>query len=160
MRGGPKGESAPPTRGAITSDASANTRCPTSVGTKCSTSSRPTIDEAVGKAPDQPDRTIGRSQQQRPGKSTLNRLELSRETATRYHKIAHDPAAIEKLFVTFFLEAHKTPPKEIILDLDTTDAFSGASHTSRFVGKRSRLSAEASINRGIRRMRRHAFLLD
>jgi len=26
------------------------------------------------------------------GKSTLNRLELSRETATRYHKIAHDPA--------------------------------------------------------------------
>jgi Transposase DDE domain group 1 len=55
------------------------------------------------------------------GKSTLNRLELSRETATRYHKIAHDPAAIEKLFVTFFLEAHKTPPKEIILDLDATD---------------------------------------
>jgi hypothetical protein len=25
------------------------------------------------------------------GKSTLNRLELSRETATRYHKIAADP---------------------------------------------------------------------
>ena len=39
------------------------------------------------------------------GKSTLNRLELSRETATRYHKIAHDPAAIEGLFVTIFLEA-------------------------------------------------------
>jgi hypothetical protein len=55
------------------------------------------------------------------GKSTLNRLELSRETATRYHKIAHDPAAIEKLFVTLFLEAHKTAPKEIILDLDATD---------------------------------------
>ena len=55
------------------------------------------------------------------GKSTLNRLELSRETATRYHKIAHDPAAIERLFVTLFLEAHKTPPKEIILDLDATD---------------------------------------
>jgi hypothetical protein len=28
------------------------------------------------------------------GKSTLNRLELSRETATRYHKVSHDPAAI------------------------------------------------------------------
>src|SRR5258707_13915624 len=28
------------------------------------------------------------------GKSTLNRLELSRETATRYHKIAADPNAI------------------------------------------------------------------
>jgi hypothetical protein len=55
------------------------------------------------------------------GKSTLNRLELSQETVTRYHKIAHDAAAIAKLFVTFFLEAHKTPPKEIILDLDATD---------------------------------------
>jgi hypothetical protein len=55
------------------------------------------------------------------GKSTLNRLELSREAATRYHKIAHDPAAIEGLFVTLFLEAHKTAPKEIILDLDATD---------------------------------------
>ena len=55
------------------------------------------------------------------GKSTLNRLELSRPQPTRYHKIAHDPAAIESLFVTLFLEAHKTPPKEIILDLDATD---------------------------------------
>ncbi len=55
------------------------------------------------------------------GKSTLNRLELSREEATRYHKIAHDPAAIESLFVTLFLEAHETPPGEIVLDLDATD---------------------------------------
>jgi hypothetical protein len=55
------------------------------------------------------------------GKSTLNRLELGRGTATRYHKIAHDAAAIEGLFVTLFLEAHKTPPKEIVLDLDATD---------------------------------------
>jgi hypothetical protein len=55
------------------------------------------------------------------GKSTLNRLELSRDRVTRYHKIGHDPAAIEGLFVTLFLEAHKTPPKEIILDLDATD---------------------------------------
>ncbi|HEX2136854.1 MAG TPA: IS1380 family transposase [Microvirga sp.] len=55
------------------------------------------------------------------GKATLNRLELSRETATAYHKIAHDPAQIERLFVTLFLEAHRTPPKEIILDLDATD---------------------------------------
>jgi Transposase DDE domain group 1 len=55
------------------------------------------------------------------GKSTLNRLELSRGTATRYHKIGHDMAAIERLFVTLFLEAHKSPPKEIILDLDATD---------------------------------------
>lgn len=55
------------------------------------------------------------------GKSTLNRLELSRPEPTRYHKISHDPAAIESLFVTLFLEAHKRPPREIILDLDATD---------------------------------------
>jgi hypothetical protein len=55
------------------------------------------------------------------GKSTLNRLELSRPEATRYHKISHDPAAIESLFVTLFLEAHKTPPAEIVIDLDATD---------------------------------------
>ena len=55
------------------------------------------------------------------GKSTLNRLELSREIATRYHKIAHEPMLIEQLFVTLFLEAHKAPPQEIIIDLDATD---------------------------------------
>ncbi|MBV8576216.1 MAG: IS1380 family transposase [Acetobacteraceae bacterium] len=55
------------------------------------------------------------------GKSTLNRLERSRPDVTRYHKIAHDPAAIERLFVTLFLEAHKVAPKEIMLDLDATD---------------------------------------
>ena len=43
------------------------------------------------------------------GKSTLNRLELSREIATRYHKISHDPVAIEALFVDLFLEAHARP---------------------------------------------------
>ena len=55
------------------------------------------------------------------GKSTLNRLELSRPEPTRYHKISHDPAAIEDLFVTLFVEAHKKAPKQIILDLDATD---------------------------------------
>jgi hypothetical protein len=55
------------------------------------------------------------------GKSTLNRLELSRPTATRYHKVSHDPAAIEQLFVEMFLEAHRRPPEQIILDLDATD---------------------------------------
>jgi hypothetical protein len=51
----------------------------------------------------------------------LNRLELSRQQPTRYHKIAYDEAAIEALPVTLFLEAHKRPPKRIILDLDATD---------------------------------------
>ena len=55
------------------------------------------------------------------GKSTLNRLELSRPEPTRYHKIAHDPAAIERLFVDIFIEAHKRAPAQIILDLDATD---------------------------------------
>jgi hypothetical protein len=51
----------------------------------------------------------------------LNRLELSRQQPTCYHKIAYDEAAIEALPVTLFLEAHKRPPKRIILDLDATD---------------------------------------
>src|ERR1700720_2620842 len=55
------------------------------------------------------------------GKSTLNRLELSRLQPTRYHKIAYDEAAIEALPVTLFLEAHARPPNQIILDLDATD---------------------------------------
>ena len=55
------------------------------------------------------------------GKSTLNRLELSRPAPSRYHKIAHDGAAIEGLFVDLFVEAHKTAPKQIVLDLDATD---------------------------------------
>ena len=55
------------------------------------------------------------------GKSTLNRLELSRPAPTRYHKIAHDGAAIERLFVDLFVEAHKSAPKQIVLDLDATD---------------------------------------
>src|SRR5579862_3740749 len=55
------------------------------------------------------------------GKSTLNRLELSRNEPSRYHKIAYDAAAIEALPVTLFLEAHTRAPKQIILDLDATD---------------------------------------
>jgi len=55
------------------------------------------------------------------GKSTLNRLELSRPEPTRYHKISHDLEAIQDLFVTLFTEAHNKAPKQIILDLDATD---------------------------------------
>ena len=55
------------------------------------------------------------------GKSTLNRLELSRGEPSRYHRIAYDAAAIEALPVTLFLEAHERPPEQIILDLDATD---------------------------------------
>ena len=55
------------------------------------------------------------------GKSTLNRLELSRAQATKYHKISHDPAAIERLFVELFVEGHRRAPSQIVLDLDATD---------------------------------------
>ena len=55
------------------------------------------------------------------GKSTLNRLELSRPEPTRYHKISYDAAAIEELFVDLFLNAHPAPPPQITLDLDATD---------------------------------------
>jgi hypothetical protein len=55
------------------------------------------------------------------GKSTLNRLERSKEKPSLYHKIHHDGAAMEKLLVDLFLEAHAGAPEEIILDLDATD---------------------------------------
>jgi len=55
------------------------------------------------------------------GKSTLNRLELSREEPTRYARIAADTAAIEALFVDLFLDAHAKAPAQITLDLDPTD---------------------------------------
>ena len=56
------------------------------------------------------------------GKSTLNRLELSRlEPTPGVHKISHNPVAIRKLLVELFLEAHAKAPNEIILDLDATD---------------------------------------
>ncbi|MCQ9157104.1 IS1380 family transposase, partial [Acidomonas methanolica] len=54
------------------------------------------------------------------GKSTLNRLELGRAEPGRHHRIAHDPAAIEGLFVDVFLEAHRAAPGQIVLDLDAT----------------------------------------
>jgi hypothetical protein len=55
------------------------------------------------------------------GKSTLNRLELSRREPSRYHKISYDESKIEGLFVDVFLDAHAAPPQQIILDLDATD---------------------------------------
>jgi Transposase DDE domain group 1 len=64
------------------------------------------------------------SQEALAGKSTLNRLELTRETASRrerYKKIVLDHGAVDRLLVEVFLEAHPEAPEEIILDLDATD---------------------------------------
>jgi Transposase DDE domain group 1 len=55
------------------------------------------------------------------GKSTLNRLELGKPEPTPYHKIGHDPAALERAFVDLFVDAHSRAPKQIIFDLDATD---------------------------------------
>ena len=55
------------------------------------------------------------------GKSTLNRLELSKLEPTRYHKISHNPMAIRNVLVDLFLEAHERAPRQIVLDLDATD---------------------------------------
>ena len=55
------------------------------------------------------------------GKSTLNRLELSKLAPTRYHKISHNPVAIKNLLVDLFVEAQERLPRQIILDLDATD---------------------------------------
>jgi len=56
------------------------------------------------------------------GKSTLNRLEhgLLGE-ASRYCRIGVDEAALERVFLDLYIEAHESPPKRIVLDLDATD---------------------------------------
>jgi len=56
------------------------------------------------------------------GKSTLNRLEHAPSGAPgRYPRIGHEGAVVEALFVDLFLDAHRTPPRQVILDLDATD---------------------------------------
>ena len=58
------------------------------------------------------------------GKSTLNRLELTGAEVgeeERYKKIAMDFAAVDRTLVDLFLAAHREPPQQIILDLDSTD---------------------------------------
>jgi len=58
------------------------------------------------------------------GKSTLNRLELTGPEVSeneRYKKIALEEAAVDRTLVEVFLQAHRKPPQEILLDLDATD---------------------------------------
>jgi hypothetical protein len=58
-------------------------------------------------------------------KSTLNRLELTpplaEAQAQRYKRIRFDPPAADQRLLQLFIEAHRSPPEEIILDLDATD---------------------------------------
>lgn len=69
------------------------------------------------------------------GKSTLNRLELSRTGApTRYCKIGHDGHAIERLLVSLFLDAETKPKRgePIILDLDASHSILYGEQEGRF----------------------------
>jgi len=69
------------------------------------------------------------------GKSTLNRLELTGEVVRegeRYKKIALEEAAVDRLLVEVFLEAHERAPAEIVLDLDATDDPVHGSQEGRF----------------------------
>src|SRR5215469_10921207 len=58
------------------------------------------------------------------GKSTLNRLELGAKQKgeqERYKKIILNDAAVDRLLVDIFLQAHPQAPAEIVLDVDSTD---------------------------------------
>src|SRR5688572_14631512 len=49
------------------------------------------------------------------GKSTLNRLELTKpEVVDAYKKIGRNDTAIDRLLVDHFLESHQQPPRQII----------------------------------------------
>lgn len=73
------------------------------------------------------------------GKSTLNRMELTRKGATdaqgkkdRYKKIEVNPSAVERLMVDLFVQAHAVSPEEILLDLDATDDSIHGAQEGRF----------------------------
>ena len=58
------------------------------------------------------------------GSSTLNRLELGRPedaAVDRYHRIAANADALDRVLVDIFLESHVEAPEELWLDLDATD---------------------------------------
>ena len=59
-----------------------------------------------------------------PGKSTLNRMELTGpalEAGERYKKIVADTAQLDALLVDLFLDWHGSQPERIVLDVDATD---------------------------------------
>lgn len=52
------------------------------------------------------------------GSSTLNRMELSNNLMDRYHKLAHDPKAVEQCLLKLAVRSLPKYAKEIVLDLD------------------------------------------
>ena len=55
------------------------------------------------------------------GKSTLQRLEGTTDGVDRYQKVRCVSAAIDRLLVDVFVEAHSQEPSEVLLDIDATD---------------------------------------
>lgn len=51
--------------------------------------------------------------------STLNRLELSNNRTSRYHKLSHDPRQIEQLLLRTSVRSLPRRAREIVLDLDS-----------------------------------------
>jgi hypothetical protein len=67
------------------------------------------------------------------GKSTLNRLELSKsEGPDKYKKIGMHEEKIDAWMVQAFIDAHESVPEEIVLDLDTTDDLIHGKQEGRF----------------------------
>ena len=69
------------------------------------------------------------------GKSTLNRLKLSRLEPTRYHKISHNPVAIKRLFVDLFLDARPVHRRAACVVASTAPE---AAHSPKWLRSRSR----------------------
>jgi len=69
------------------------------------------------------------------GKSMLNRLELTGKEVReeeRYKKVALEEAAVGRLLLEIFLQAHGEAPQEIVLDLDATDELVHGNQEGRF----------------------------
>jgi len=52
--------------------------------------------------------------------STLNRLEISNTKSTRYHKLRHDPAAVQACVLNLGVRCLPKHVREVVLDLDAT----------------------------------------
>jgi hypothetical protein len=86
----------------------------------------PLLATAVGKADPSGRGRLHEADRGKPlaGKSTLNRLELTPVGAdqdSRYKKTVAHLGRIENYLVDVFLKQHPSPPRRIVLDLDSTD---------------------------------------
>ena len=69
------------------------------------------------------------------GKSTLNRLELTKADATRqerYKKIVMHEEKIDRWMVDVYIDSHPSAPDQIVLDLDATDDTIHGNQEGRF----------------------------